>query len=522
MKWKEKMKGRTARRKFRIVLIFNIILLPFITGLALADDQTIVTFDPRQNDPPYAPINPDPPNRSVGNPVPVALYVDVYDETGYTVDVYFYNGLNDTLIGIDYNVPCDWSTAHVDWYETIDGEIYYWYAIAKDSQFETRSETWVFATGPNQPPIISNEYPTNNSTQINIQPLCHIDVFDVDGDNLTIYWYENSTGSWVLRRTDYNVTANSTVYWSFMQANQYSTTYYWMVNVTDSIYYTNAIFNFTTKPKPSGPSGPPSGGYTPPPNQHPIAIITAPDFAYVNETIIFYSYYSYDVDGYLTGYRWDFENDGVYDTNWTEDTFVICKYLEPGNYTVILQVQDNFGAITTTSHNIHIIEIRPDMRPPIPITNGPYIAYTNENISFNSDSSYDPDGIITNYTWYFGDGNISYLKNPTYAYTKSGNYAVILKITDNDNLSNVTITKSVIIDREIESKEKEKELPFLLLFIILIAIIVTIILFIIRSKKYQLTVVIDKTDDSKENRNENIDQKIDKLLSDLDKNQNKK
>ena len=517
------MKGRTERRKVMILFILAIILLPFITTLTFADDHTIVFFDPSPNNPPYAPGNPDPPNRSVGNLVPVTLYVDVYDWPPiYTVNVYFYNAINDSLIGIDYNVPCDWSTASVVWNDITDGEIYYWYAIANDSEFETRSETWVFATGSNQPPTISNEYPINNSTQINIQPLCNVSVFDIDGDNLTIYFYENSTGSWVLRRTEYNVAANSTVYWSFVQANQYSTIYYWMVNVTDSIYNTNAIFNFTTKPKPSEPPGPPSGGYTPPPNQHPIAIITAPEFAYVNETIIFYAYYSYDVDGYITGYRWDFEKDGIYDTNWTEDTFVICNYSEPGNYTVKLEVQDNFGAVSTTSHYIDIIEIRPDMKPPIPITNGPYIAYTNENISFNSDSSYDPDGTIINYTWSFGDGNFSYLKNPVHAYTDSGDYTVILKITDNHNLSNVTITKSVIIDKEIATKEKEKELPFLLLFIILLAIIATIILFIIRSRKYQLTLIIDKTDDSKKNKNDNIDQRIDRLLSEINKNSNKK
>jgi len=517
------MKGRNERKKIKILFLLIIILLPFTTQLTLAQDQISMCFDPRPNDAPYAPINPDPPNRSVGITVPVTLYVDVYDETGYTVDVYFYDASDDTLIGVDYNVPCDWSTASVIWNDPIMGEIYSWYAIVKDSQFENKSETWIFATGPNQAPIISNEYPLNNSLQINIQPLCHVDVLDVDGDKLTIYWYENSTGSWVLRRTEYNVTANSTVYWSFMEADQYLTTYYWMVIATDSIYYTNAIFNFTTKTKPSTPR-PPSGGYTPPPNQLPIAIITAPEFAYVNETIVLYSYYSYDPDGYITGYRWDFENDEIYDINLTEDTFIICKYSEPKNYTIKLEVQDNNGATTTALHNINIIEIKPDMKPPVSITKGPYFEYTNETITFNSDSSFDSDGVIINYTWYFGDGNISYLENSIHRYTKSGNYVVILKVTDNDNLSNVTITRALIIDKEEAYKDKEKELPFLFIFIILLAIIITIILFIIRSKKLQLTLIIEKTHNSKKtkNKNENIDQKIDKLLSEFNKNSNKK
>ena len=517
------MKGRNDRKKVRILFISVVILLPFITAFTLADDQIIFSFDPRPNDPPYAPTNPDPPNRSVGITVPVTLYVDVYDETGYTVDVYFYNALNDTLIGIDYNVPCDWSSASVVWNGPIDGDIYYWYTIAKDYEYENKSETWVFATGPNQLPTISNEYPVNNSTKLDIQPLCHVDVFDTDADKLTVYFYENSTGTWVLRRTEYNVTANSTVYWSYMEANQYLTTYYWMVIVTDSIYYTNAIFNFTTKTKPVTPK-PPSGGYTPPPNQLPIAIITAPDTAYVNETIVFYAYYSYDADGYLTGYRWDFENDGVYDANWSEDTYVIYQYTKPGNYTISLQVQDNNGAISTATHDIIIIEMKPNTQPPVPITNGPYFGYTNESITFNSDSSFDPDGIIINYTWYFGDGNISYLNNPIHAYTESGNFAVILKITDNDNISNVTITKAIIINKEEAKKEKEKELPFLLIFIILLAIIITIILLIIRSRKLQLTLIIEKNNESenKKYKNENIDQKIDQLLSEFDNNLYKK
>jgi PKD repeat protein len=517
------MKGRNEIKKLRILFILIIIILPFTTQLTFAQDQVTLSFYPFSNDPPYAPINPDPPNGSINITIPVTLYVDVYDETGFNIDVYFYNALDDTLIGVDYNIPCGGSTASVVWNETIDGEIYHWYAIAKDSQFENKSETWIFATGPNQPPIISNEYPLNNSTQIDIQPLCHVDVFDIDEDRLTIYWYENSTGSWILRRIEYNVTANSTIYWSFIEANLYFTTYYWMVIVTDSIHYINAIFNFTTKSKPSTPR-PPSGGYTPPPNQLPLAIITAPEIAYVNETIVFYAYYSYDVDGYLTGYRWDFENDGVYDTNWTEDTYIICKYSKSGNYTLILQVQDNYGSISTTSHNINIIEIKSNMKPPIPITNGPYFAYINETIEFKSDKSYDPDGIIINYTWNFGDGNISYLKNPIHTFTKPGNYILILKIIDNDNLSNVTITNALIIDKEEISKEKERELPFLLIFIILLTIIITIILFIIHSKRYQLTLVIDKTNDSKEikNKDKNIDKEIDKLLSEFDKNSNKK
>jgi len=709
------MKGRNRKRKVMQLFILIIILLPFISPLIFANDQVILSFNPRPNEAPYAPINPNPPNGSVDVSVPVILTVNVYDD-GYTVDVYFYNASNDALIGVDYGVLCDWSTASVVWNEPIKGRICYWYTIARDQQFENRSDTWVFATRPNQPsiiqnneypannsiniglnvtchikindededlmtihwfenstgpwvlrqtnssvpdgtyywnyqqardysttyywmvivndsmhntaaifqfttipnqpltmsnpnpsnrsidvsiatpywyitlndpeddtinwtietspnignalgtndisgqkscpisglqyitnytvyvnasdaksgisvnetfwfitaeqgaPTISNEYPPNRNTQTELQPICHVDVQDMEGDNLTIYWYEHSTGSWVLRKTDENITANSTIYWSFSQADQYSTVCYWRVVVNDSTVNTTATYYFTTKPQPTSPPSPPSGGgYTPPPNQHPIAIITAPNSGYVYETIIFYAYYSEDRDGYIVGYRWDFDNDGVYDTNWMEDLLISYSYSKPGNYTVRLQVKDDDGAITTTAHNITIIKLEPPLQLPVPIINGPYLAYTNESINFYSNESYDPDGIIINYTWDFGDNCISYLKNPIHAYTKKGNYTVILTVTDNDNLKNLTTTKAIIIDRGAKEHEKERELPltcFLALFIAIIVAIILVLFFLPRGSDHSF----DRKDESRKNKDDDIESKVDKILSESDEN----
>ena len=205
------MEGRKKKRTVILPFILLIILIqlisPIITELAKGgtEDQISISFDPVPNEPPSAPFNPDPPNGSVDVRVPVTLSVDVYDETGDFVDVYFYNATNDTLIGIDYNVPSDWSTASVIWDEPIKGRICYWYAIAKDHQyFGNASETWIFATRPNQPSIIhNNEYPQNTSTNIPLNVTCRIEVSDEDEeDDLTIYWYENSTGGWILRQTN--------------------------------------------------------------------------------------------------------------------------------------------------------------------------------------------------------------------------------------------------------------------------------------------------------------------------------
>jgi len=48
-----------------------------------------------------------------------------------------------------------------------------------------------------------------------------------------------------------------------------------------------------------------------------------------------------------------------------------------------------------------------------------------DNISFSDLST----GKITNYTWNFGDGNVSYEKNPVHSYSSEGNYTVTLTVS---------------------------------------------------------------------------------------------
>ncbi len=369
-KKREKRKNPLFTLAF-IILITTISLLPTTT----ANDQIILSFYPI-NLPPSEPMNPNPVNGATDVDTTVTLSVIVYDETSNTVDVYFYDASDNSLIGIDFNVTSDWSTASVIWSGLEGATIYQWYAIANDSQYENRSNTWTFTTR-----------------------------------------YTGGGGS---------------------------------------------------------------GEIIPPINQPPIANITGPLTGYVNQTLIFSANYSYDPDGIITHYRWDFDNDGLFDIDWIEDMLVTHSFSKPGNYTVKLQVKDQYSAIGSDTYIIIIEKLEPPLQLPVARANGPYTSFTNENITFNSTGSYDPDGIIVNYTWHFGDNNVSYLKNPIHSYTKPGNYIVYLTVVDNDNLSNTAIVSIYIREPEPE-KEKEYQLP--IPWILLLAIIVTIIDFFIIYKR---------------------------------------
>lgn len=666
------------------LLIFTIILFSvlFPTPGALSNTQIKVSFNPRFNEPPDAPLNIYPSDGAINVEIPVTLQVYVYDETQLTgsIDVYFYNASNNSLIGVDNDVPARYgNTASVVWNGLQKGRSYSWYAVANDSRYENASDIWGFSTKPNQPPIIhnneypantstnieiqtgchitisdpdsdtmdiywyenstgtwvlrqtntsvvngtyywhfvqatnysaryywkiavndsmanttailyfttvpnqppvisnpspenrsgdvsiltsywnvtvkdpendtvswvietspyignmsgnttgascllaglsysttytiyvnatdagsymwtnktfwfetaapgaptiSNEYPPNRSTHIELRPTCQIDVQDLEGDSLTVYWYERSTGSWVLRQTDTNVSSNSTLTWIFSQADAYSTTYYWKVSVNDSFVNTTAIYHFTTKPRPYSPG--PGDSYSPPPNKSPIANITGQAVGYVDETVIFCAYYSYDTDGYITGYRWDFDNDGLFDTDWLEDLFTSYTYHKAGNYTVKLQVRDNDGAKSTDSYVISIIVLKEDQYPPIAEANGPYEAFINENISFNATDSYDPDGAIVLYYWDFGDHNISSSKNPIHSYAEPGEYIAILTVTDNDNLTNSAVVSVHIKDNETEEPVKESlyYLPFIVPLLMIIIAFIIVMGLLLKNEKF--------------------------------------
>ena len=61
-----------------------------------------------------------------------------------------------------------------------------------------------------------------------------------------------------------------------------------------------------------------------------------------------------------------------------------------------------------------------------------YVESPNEfTVLFDASSSYDPDGIITNYYWDFGDGNESTGITTSHVYTETGNYMISLTVIDN-------------------------------------------------------------------------------------------
>jgi hypothetical protein len=121
------------------------------------------------------------------------------------------------------------------------------------------------------------------------------------------------------------------------------------------------------------------------------------------EDITFDASDSYDPDGDIVGYRWDWTDDGSWDTGWlTEDT-AAHSYPVTGTYPVRLEVKDDDDATDDATATAFVSPATPLNIPPVANftwfdSDGPYI--TGRIVSFDASASYDEDGEIQQYSWW--------------------------------------------------------------------------------------------------------------------------
>ncbi len=95
-------------------------------------------------------------------------------------------------------------------------------------------------------PVISNPGPSNGETGVSLTPLMNITIHDFDDGSLTVRWYSNSSGSWVLFGIN-SSEGNGTYHWRNSNFSQYAKTYWWNVSVSDGQDINkSSVFHFTS------------------------------------------------------------------------------------------------------------------------------------------------------------------------------------------------------------------------------------------------------------------------------------
>jgi large repetitive protein len=159
----------------------------------------------------------------------------------------------------------------------------------------------------------------------------------------------------------------------------------------------------------------------------------------------------------LSGLKSRVFEQGMLQYEWTFDDSVKLSgsnifrvFKKGGVYSVLLKITDDSGLPCNSAIDTKIIKV---LDAPIAVAGNDIVACASKPITFDGSKSIAPGGVVTGYSWEFGDGESGAGVNPVHVYTKPGNYKVALTITGDikgkcDNTSkdglNVTITEAPI------------------------------------------------------------------------------
>lgn len=154
------------------------------------------------------------------------------------------------------------------------------------------------------------------------------------------------------------------------------------------------------------------------------------DFVFSPETgesplpVSFDASLSYDSDGQIVQYSWDF-GDGSTGLG----KIVDHTYQQDGNFSMSLSVEDNQGGVDSITKTIEVI---PPNEPPVAgFSFTPQTGLFPLLVTFDAASSLDPDGQIVQYSWDFGDNTSGSGKIITHTYESWGTFTITLSIKDN-------------------------------------------------------------------------------------------
>lgn len=84
--------------------------------------------------------------------------------------------------------------------------------------------------------------------------------------------------------------------------------------------------------------------------------------------------------------------------------------------------------------------------PPVAVAGNDVIVFMWEEVTFNGSGSYDPDGLIVEYHWDFGDGEVADGTMVNHTYLAVGIYNVILMVIDDDGLTDSDTLVVTVLD----------------------------------------------------------------------------
>jgi len=171
-------------------------------------------------------------------------------------------------------------------------------------------------------------------------------------------------------------------------------------------------------------------------NAQPVVKIGGSQIASPGQKVRFSGEESYDSDGRIVSYWWDF-GDGTRKSGKN----VTHIYEKPGAYRVMLEAADNSGAKNSNDSDAMQVVVN---YPPVAEAGEDQRASTGEIVCFDGSKSSDKDGNLIGFNWDFGDGTKDRGVTVSHAYEKPGRYWVTLTVEDDSGSTSDTDQDKVL------------------------------------------------------------------------------
>lgn len=147
--------------------------------------------------------------------------------------------------------------------------------------------------------------------------------------------------------------------------------------------------------------------------------------------------------------RWDWENDGIWDTDYTTEKIINHTYSAAGSYTINMEVRDEGGLTALATHSVTVSQYNTsptalfEVSPNSGTTNTKYIF----DATGSSDSETPSDRLKIRWDWEndgIWDTNYTTEKIINHTYSTEGSYTINMEVRDEGNLiDNYTSTMFV-------------------------------------------------------------------------------
>jgi uncharacterized delta-60 repeat protein len=151
---------------------------------------------------------------------------------------------------------------------------------------------------------------------------------------------------------------------------------------------------------------------------------------------------SYDPDGSIASYEWDFNYDGSnFDVDGSGMTVEFPMTDGPATRVVALRVTDNDGAVHIVTTTVTLTNVAP-----VAVASGPHVLEEGSPLTLSGAGSYDLDGHVVSYEWdfdYDGSAFSADASGMTVSYPTTngpGTHTVALRVTDEDGATHLVVT----------------------------------------------------------------------------------